>query len=82
MILLSDQLTWIFRVLSEQVCEVETQTIILHQHNAAWEQWVKDVHHWSGKPIGYDKEVAKKYKEIVKEDGWELEDVSFFFLFD
>ncbi|KAH8831910.1 hypothetical protein DL96DRAFT_1589392 [Flagelloscypha sp. PMI_526] len=62
------------RVLSEQVCEVETQTIILHQHNAAWENWVKDVHHWSGKPIGYDKEVAKKYKDIVKEDGWELED--------
>jgi hypothetical protein len=62
------------RVLSEQVCEVEVQTIILHQHNAAWERWVKDVHRWSGKKIGYDKEVAKKYKEIVKEDGWELEE--------
>jgi len=46
------------RVLTQQVCEVETQTILVSQVQAVFTSFSDDVRHVSGRSIGFDSEIA------------------------
>lgn len=57
------------KIITEQICEVETQTIILQQFNGGVGKFQDDLNRKSGKKAGYDKNVTDKYKDVVKDDG-------------
>jgi hypothetical protein len=67
------------RVITEQVCEVETQTIIIQQINSGMGNFGRDVgHENSGRSAGYDKSIADKYKSLTNDDGsWNDNDYGF-----
>lgn len=57
------------RIVTEQICEVETQIIVLEQYKAGHEQFDRDIKRESGKPVGFDKNIADKFQQIYKPDG-------------
>jgi len=57
------------RIITEQICDVETQTIILNQHQSSMSSFSKDLYRQSGKYVGYDYGVASRYGSIYNSDG-------------
>ncbi|KAJ6619718.1 hypothetical protein B0H10DRAFT_1142668 [Mycena sp. CBHHK59/15] len=58
------------RIITEQICEVETQTIVLAQHNGALEVFRDDVRRKTTvRQVGFDETVASKFNEVVNSDG-------------
>ena len=59
----------LIRIISEQVCEVETQTVVLEQFQSGIEQFSKTVVRKSEKQVGFDSNIAGLLGKIVNSDG-------------
>jgi len=57
------------QVITEQICEVETQTIALHQHLSNINSFYDDLHRRSGRRVGYDRHIAGRFGDIFDQDG-------------
>jgi len=57
------------RIITEQICSVDTQTIVIAQHNGGLEVFRKDIQRKTNKQVGYDQEVASKYNTLFNQDG-------------
>nr|GAT60785.1 predicted protein [Mycena chlorophos] len=58
------------QIITEQICDVETQTIVLAQHNGALEVFRDDIQRKTTvRQIGYDTEIASKFSQIFNPDG-------------
>ncbi|KAJ6505975.1 hypothetical protein DFH09DRAFT_285533 [Mycena vulgaris] len=58
------------RIITEQICDVETQTIVLAQHNGALKVFSDDIQRKTvTRQVGFDEQVAQKITTIVKDDG-------------
>ncbi|KAF8183922.1 hypothetical protein BJ912DRAFT_1144684 [Pholiota molesta] len=57
------------RIITQQICDVETQVIVLEQFRGGLHQFKSDVTHQSGRNIGYDQNVASMIPMLVNQDG-------------
>ncbi|KAJ7104187.1 hypothetical protein B0H15DRAFT_942193 [Mycena belliarum] len=58
------------RIITEQICDVQTQTIVLRQHNGALEVFRDDIQRKTvARQVGFDEQIASKLSTIVKDDG-------------
>ncbi|KAJ7035017.1 hypothetical protein C8F04DRAFT_1346343 [Mycena alexandri] len=58
------------RIITEQICDVQTQTIVLAQHNGALEVFRDDIQRKVvTKQVGFDQQIASKFSSIVNTDG-------------
>jgi len=57
------------RIITEQVCEVESQTVIFQQYYASLGGFSHDMTRNSGRPVGYDHNIASHYESIWNSDG-------------
>jgi len=58
------------KVITEHICNVETQTIVLAQHNGHLEVFRKDIQRKTvARQIGFDEQVVSKFNEIINQDG-------------
>lgn len=57
------------RIITEQICEVETQTIVFQQFHASFGHFSDDLRRHSGHQVGYDSNIASHYGNIVGSDG-------------
>jgi len=57
------------RIISEQICEVETQTVVFEQFHASLGSFSRDLRRYSGYQVGYDSNIAGYYGDIVGSDG-------------
>ncbi|KAF5359430.1 hypothetical protein D9756_003640 [Leucocoprinus leucothites] len=57
------------RVILEQVCEVETQTVVFEQFHASLGLFRNDIHRVSGHHVGFDGAIAGHFGSIVGGDG-------------
>ncbi|KAF8964367.1 hypothetical protein BDZ97DRAFT_903186 [Flammula alnicola] len=57
------------RIITEQVCEVETQTIVFEQFHASFGSFSHDLRRTSGRHVGFDSGIASYFSDIVAEDG-------------
>jgi hypothetical protein len=65
------------RVITELICEVETQTIILHQHLSNVNSFYDDLHRRSGRRVGYDSFITDKFGEFFDSSGSFSHDLGF-----
>lgn len=56
-------------MITEQVCDVETQTIVFEQFRASTGLFSHDIRRISGRPIGYDTKIVGHFKDIIERDG-------------
>ncbi|KZV79987.1 hypothetical protein EXIGLDRAFT_845975 [Exidia glandulosa HHB12029] len=57
------------RVISEQVCEVETQTILVSQVQSHFSSFSEDVRHVSSRHVGFDHVIASHISNLYDESG-------------
>ncbi|KAJ7903538.1 hypothetical protein B0H14DRAFT_945714 [Mycena olivaceomarginata] len=58
------------RIITEQICDVQVQTIVLQQHNGALQVFRDDIQRKTvTRQVGFDEQVASKFSQVVKEDG-------------
>ncbi|KAJ3734289.1 hypothetical protein DFJ43DRAFT_1064532 [Lentinula guzmanii] len=57
------------RIITEQICEVETQTIVLEQFSSGLTVFQKDISRTTTKQVGYDKNVAGLISNLTNSDG-------------
>ncbi|KAK0500475.1 hypothetical protein EDD18DRAFT_830155 [Armillaria luteobubalina] len=57
------------RIITEQICEVETQTIVLEQFSSSISSFGSDMLRQSGKQVGFDSNIAGKISQLVNADG-------------
>ncbi|KAJ7707741.1 hypothetical protein B0H17DRAFT_1192187 [Mycena rosella] len=58
------------RIITEQICDVQTQTIVLAQHNGALEVFRDDIQRKTvTRQVGFDEQIASKVNTIVNSDG-------------
>jgi len=57
------------KIITEQICEVETQTIVFEQWHSSLHGFSRDLRHLSGHQIGYDSSIASHLGSIVGSDG-------------
>ncbi|KAJ7739754.1 hypothetical protein DFH07DRAFT_839767 [Mycena maculata] len=58
------------RIITEQICDVQTQTIVLAQHNGALQVFSDDIQRkTTTRQIGYDQTIAAKLTQITNTDG-------------
>ncbi|KAK7033118.1 hypothetical protein R3P38DRAFT_3313186 [Favolaschia claudopus] len=58
------------RIITEQICDVQVQTIVLEQHNGVLQVFRDDIQRKTvTRQVGYDEEVASKLTNIIKADG-------------
>ncbi|KAJ3569937.1 hypothetical protein NP233_g4735 [Leucocoprinus birnbaumii] len=57
------------RIILEQVCEVETQTVVFEQFHASLGLFRNDLHRVSGHSVGFDSSIASHFGSIVGFDG-------------
>jgi len=57
------------RIITEQICEVETQTIVFEQVTASLSSFSSDLLRKSGRSVGYDSGIASHYGDIQSSDG-------------
>jgi len=57
------------RIISEQICDVETQKIIIHQYSSMVDSYSGDLSRSTGRDVGYDSTIAGYYNQIVNSDG-------------
>jgi len=58
------------RIITEQICDVETQTIVLAQHNGHLKVLRDDIQRKTvERQIGYDQSISSKFSQIVNSDG-------------
>jgi len=57
------------RVITEQICEVETQTIVFQQYYASLGGFSHDLTRGSNRQVGYDYNVVSHYGDFYNSDG-------------
>ncbi|KAF7311153.1 Amidohydro-rel domain-containing protein [Mycena kentingensis (nom. inval.)] len=57
------------RIITETICEVETQTIVFQQHHAALGRFSHDLRRLSGHRVGYDGKIAAHFEDFYNSDG-------------
>ncbi|KAJ7274404.1 hypothetical protein B0H12DRAFT_396562 [Mycena haematopus] len=58
------------RIITEQICDVQVQTIVLEQHNGALQVFRDDIQRKTEtREVGYDSEVSSKFSQIINSDG-------------
>ncbi|KZS88125.1 hypothetical protein SISNIDRAFT_401133, partial [Sistotremastrum niveocremeum HHB9708] len=57
------------RILIEQICEVEVQTVVLEQFSSSIDSFGQDVRHHSSRQIGYDSNIAALSSHLYNSDG-------------
>jgi len=57
------------RIITEQICDVQVQTIVIEQHRGSIEVFRKDVSRQTTRQVGYDQSIASKITQIVNSDG-------------
>jgi len=57
------------RIITEQVCEVESQTVIFQQYYASLGGFSHDLTRSSNRPVGYDNSIASHYGDFYNSDG-------------
>jgi len=57
------------RIITEQICEVETQTIVFEQFHASLSSFSSDLTRQSGRSVGYDSGIASHYGDLQSSDG-------------
>ncbi|KXN87281.1 hypothetical protein AN958_09013 [Leucoagaricus sp. SymC.cos] len=57
------------RIILEQVCEVETQTVVFEQFHASLGLFRNDLHRVSGHHVGFDSAIASHFGSITQTDG-------------
>lgn len=62
------------RIITEQVCDVETQTIVFEQYHRSLGGFRHDLTRGSGRHVGYDNNIASHFDKIYRPDGSFCED--------
>jgi len=57
------------RIISEQICEVETQTIVFEQFHSSLHGFSRDLRRDSGRDVGYDSDISSHFSSIYNSDG-------------
>jgi len=57
------------RIITEQICEVETQTVVFEQFHASVGFFSDDLRRTSGLHVGFDSGITDHFSDIVAEDG-------------
>jgi len=57
------------KIITEQICEVETQTIVFQQYYASLGGFSHDLTRNSGYSVGYDNSIASHYGDFYNSDG-------------
>jgi cobalamin biosynthesis Mg chelatase CobN len=57
------------KIITEQICEVETQTIVIEQFSSSLSSFQNDIGRKSSKQVGYDQQVAGLLSNITNSDG-------------
>ncbi|KAF9442549.1 hypothetical protein P691DRAFT_714270 [Macrolepiota fuliginosa MF-IS2] len=57
------------RIILEQVCEVETQTVVFQQFHASLGLFSSDLTHVSGHSVGFDSSIASHFSDVCLSDG-------------
>ncbi|KAJ7268616.1 hypothetical protein C8J57DRAFT_1131487 [Mycena rebaudengoi] len=57
------------KIITEQICEVETQTIVFQQYHRALGGFHHDLTRGSGRHVGYDNSIVSHYGQIYNSDG-------------
>ncbi|KDR76205.1 hypothetical protein GALMADRAFT_67616 [Galerina marginata CBS 339.88] len=57
------------QIISQQICDVETQVIVLEQHRGRGREFKKDLRRKSGRNVGYDANIALLIHELMNQDG-------------
>ncbi|KAK7463421.1 hypothetical protein VKT23_006774 [Stygiomarasmius scandens] len=57
------------KIITEQICEVETQTIVFEQFISSSSHFSSDLLHTSGHQVGYDSSIASHYGSLIGSDG-------------
>ncbi|KAF9491853.1 hypothetical protein BDN71DRAFT_1452311 [Pleurotus eryngii] len=57
------------RIITEQICEVETQTIIFQQFHASFGSFNDDLRRVSGHCVGFDSSIADRFSKLVDGGG-------------
>jgi len=56
------------RIITEQICEVETQTVVFEQFHASLGSFSGDLRRKSGRSVGYDSGIASHFSDIESSD--------------
>ncbi|KAF9016976.1 hypothetical protein BDZ89DRAFT_1075151 [Hymenopellis radicata] len=57
------------RIITEQICEVETQTVVFEQFHASLGSFSHDLRRDSGHQVGYDSSITGHYGDLFGDDG-------------
>jgi len=57
------------RIITEQICDVETQTIVFEQYYRSLGNFHGDLRRYSGYQVGYDSGIVSHYGSIYGSDG-------------
>jgi len=57
------------RIITEQICEVETQTIVFEQFHSSLHGFSRDLRRFSGRDVGYDSSIASHFSNFYNSDG-------------
>ncbi|KAF5360767.1 hypothetical protein D9756_004699 [Leucocoprinus leucothites] len=57
------------RIITEQVCEVETQTVVFEQFHASLGNFRHDISRSSGHQVGFDSGIASHFGSLCNSDG-------------
>ncbi|KAF5375826.1 hypothetical protein D9757_011181 [Collybiopsis confluens] len=56
------------RIVTEQICEVETQTVVFQQFLSSCSHFSSDLLRTSGRDVGYDSAIASHFSDIFEAD--------------
>ncbi|KAJ6619717.1 hypothetical protein B0H10DRAFT_2163799 [Mycena sp. CBHHK59/15] len=57
------------RIITEQICEVETQVIVFQQYYSSLGNFHGDLRRYSGHQVGYDNGIVSHFKDFYNSDG-------------
>jgi hypothetical protein len=57
------------RIITEQVCEVETQTVVFEQFYSSLHGFSRDLRHDSHRDVGYDSGISSHFSDFYNSDG-------------
>lgn len=57
------------RIITEQICDVQTQTVVFEQFHSGLGAFKGDLRHISGHKVGYDSAIAGHYGSLFEGDG-------------
>jgi len=57
------------KIVTEQICEVEVQTIVIEQFRSSLSSFSNDVARKSGRQVGFDSQISGKVGQLVDSNG-------------